>query len=1043
MNNFKIDSPNVSTFRDAFDTIPHDRPLADVLQIIKSDSLKSRVLYLRKLLKNDEKAYRREKTKLPAVTFAGTFTRRDAEHFHAPSGFMVCDVDHIQDARGVKELVGYDEHVKAAFISPSGAGVKFLVSIPILSNVRQFESVFNQVSQYFFDTYGIELDPSGKDAPRLCFLSYDPETIVNDDKDVTRFDIDLSASASEEWQPEREAAVIHDEDSPEFKTAVLQVLSESEGVVNTYEDFFRVMAACKREGVAYEVFDAICQKSNGYDASGNLRAWTKFDPAVIRYDSEGKPLKESTFGTLYAYATKTDEQRQRLNALLPVMPAEYASYTVTDDMILQAARIPTDPPAFENVQDVRIDDHLWMSDLRITLTDPLLSLRTEIDAPCGYGKTAAIRQIISDIPEKWVVILTPTTPLRTQICQNFPEFIEIKEGDEFPENGRVFVCTREKFVASYPQTRLESCETFVIPDEIHLNTIDISYKGAMLAKLEDRLSYCRTLELTGTPIRFPHHTHPAVMIRRKSHQAIYADFTYYNDTIPTIRDIVKESIAFKEDAPVFFLNDKDAIREAGGMLLSYCDIPTAERRPYEVFRDENTGEISADAAILQNSAAIPDDCLCILCTSLIECGVNIESHAGAVAIFPRHKDHTTRRQALSLHLPHEIIQSVSRFRKGWERILIMIPSYQKTYKSIFDYQSEYEEHLSFSDGLVTRYNKQREAKKYYRHIAAVRGDLSPEIWSYIRFSERENRYVRYEKGIDFLLLESMRQAMTHDPVYYVQELAKGLTPVLIKRVVRMTGTLSQDEREEASDIRDGIEANRAIEWSKELDRLASEAETLKDDAVKVSRAERWVSVFARMMGKDAAVKVVRHVGDNEHALQTLRKQARFERYEANRETVKVKSFEALRALIQSQKEWESREFMKKGARIFRGDPFLCHMVTGKKQIETTANRGARIIESMAGTSVLIKKVNGKTVRTYAIDTLSPFRDIVFKVTGKRLEEFFEWDKYCKCETPETLEQRAEAGKKPCYTFDIKALDTPHESVTEFASEQIRIHGNVF
>lgn len=1018
-------TPKVSTFRDAFDTLPKDKSLADVLQIIKSDALKSRVLALRRLLHADEKAYKQEKTKLPAATFAGTFTRRDAEHFHAPSGFMVCDVDHIQDARGVKELVGCDEHVKAAFISPSGAGVKFLAAIPSITAAHQFHVAFQQVSQYFFDAYGLELDPSGKDAPRLCFLSYDPEIIINDDSDVISFEIDFDSSAAI-MQSEDHAPVIHNEDSPEFKTAVLQVLMESAGVVDAYDDFFRIMAACKREGVAYDVFDAICQQSNRYDATGNLRAWTKFDPAK----HSGQAV---SFGTLYAYATKTDEQRQRLNALLPALP-EKESYTVTDEMILQASCLPMESQPFENVQDVRIKNHLWMSDLSITLTDPLFSLRTAINAPCGYGKTTMIRNIIADLPERWVVIITATTPLRSQICQAFPEFMEIKEGDDFPENGRVFVCTREKFVASYPQDRLESCETFVVCDEIHLNTIDISYKGAMLARLEEKLSYCRRMELTGTPIRFLHHTHPAVNVLRESHQPIDADFVFYNDTRATIRDTVKTAISGKKDAPVFFINDKDMIREAGAMLLSYLAIPTADKRPYLVYRDEETGEISADAAILQNIAAIPADCLCILTTSLIECGVNIESHAGDVVIFPRHKDHSTRRQALSLHLPHEIVQSVSRFRKGWERLSILIPSYQKTYKSTFDYQSEYDEHLRISDSLVTLYNKQRMAGKYFRHVAGVRGDISPEIWSYIRFSERENRYIRYENGIDFLLLESMRQSMTHDPIYYAQELAKGLTPVLIKNIIRMTGVLSQEEKSEAADIHDGIEADRAQRWEEELDRLAKDTEPLRDEAVKVSRAERWVSTFARIIGKDAAVKVVRHIGANEHALQTLRKQARFARYEANRETVKVKSFEALRALIQSRKEWESREFMKKGARIFKDDPFLCHMVTGKNRIETTANRGARIIESMAGTSTLIKKVNGKTVRTYAIDTLTPFRDLVFKVTEKRLEEFFEWNKYCKCETPETLEQRAEAGKKAGYTFDVKALDTHHESVTTAAAD---------
>ena len=1023
-----IQSVRCSTYENAFDTKPVNGSLSSILDAIRSESLKAQITRLRALRSRDEKAYKKDKWSLPAVTFSGVFTQRDAEHFQQASGFMVCDIDDVQDASGVKELVGADEHVKAAFISPSGVGVKFLVAIPALSDTALFARVFTHVSAYFADIYGLELDASGKDAPRLCFLSYDPDIIVNDD--VTPFEIDLTVDAlpiERDDEPntattnEPNTATNHENDDPAFRRAVLQVLTESDGVVNAYDDFFRVLAACKREYIAYETFDAICRRSNGYDETGNLKAWVKFDTSK----HAGKVV---SFGTLYAYATKTDEQRQRLNALLPANTPTNTPYHVDDDAILTAAAMPTDAPNLQTIQEQAMTNDEWMSDMPLALADVFDSLRNEVNAPCNYGKSSAIQTWLDAMPETWIPILTPTTPLRSQLCQAFPAFCEVKEGDEFPTNRRFLVTTREKFNASYPLDRLNSGETFVVQDEVHLNTTDISYKGRMLAELQAKLEYCRTLELTGTPVRFPHHTHPSTRFKRENAEPIHATWLYYTDTLPTIRDIVKLD-AERGLVPVFFLNSKQAIQEAGEMLLSYLSIKTADKRPYLVYRDDVTQDITPDAAILQDAAAIPDDCLCILTTSLFEVGINVHSRAGTVVLFPRHKDHATRRQAVSVHLPCEVVQSVSRFRKGWEELMIAIPSFQKCARSTFDYETEYQEHLQAALALKTAYNLQERAGKYFRHVANIRADMAEEHRKYIR-RDASGKFIVYEQGIDFLLLESMRHAMTNDPVFYAKELAKEFTPVIVSQIKRMTSLLTQEEKAGISDIRDDIEHRRFLEWNAELDRLAKPETVLQDDG-KMSRAERWVKTFTKYIGKDNAVLLVRHVGDDAHRLNTLQRQARREKYLANRDKVTISTFDRIDAIVRSRKEWDSSAFMKKVTPTLAKDIYLCHMLTGKSAITRwTPNRAARILEGFAGVQPVIKKANGKTIRVYAVVTLTPFRDIVFETSGKRLEECFEWTKYSQVEMPETPVNVGKAGEKSGYTFLKNCIYTTEKSVTD-------------
>jgi len=114
---------------------------------------------------------------LDYITVAGTFKKRGDEYLINPSGLMVIDIDKIDEPTELKQIISIDKEIDLvmAFISPSGNGLKLIVRVEF----EYFTTYFNGYSSYLKHTYKIEIDQSGKDISRSCFLCHDPEVYVN------------------------------------------------------------------------------------------------------------------------------------------------------------------------------------------------------------------------------------------------------------------------------------------------------------------------------------------------------------------------------------------------------------------------------------------------------------------------------------------------------------------------------------------------------------------------------------------------------------------------------------------------------------------------------------------------------------------------------------------------------------------------------------------------------------------------------------------------------------------------------------------------
>lgn len=180
----------VSYQENTWSRISTEITVQETLQIIGSDKLKTIIENLRKELKKGNKEYYdNNKKKLPAVTFSATFDKsRKKENLKLYTSLLVIDIDKLSDdeMKRVNEILNKDRYVFSFWRSPSNKGFKGLIRInynePLKKEFVDFQhkAAFKTISDYFLKEYQIELDSSGSDITRLCFLSFDNEIVIKD-----------------------------------------------------------------------------------------------------------------------------------------------------------------------------------------------------------------------------------------------------------------------------------------------------------------------------------------------------------------------------------------------------------------------------------------------------------------------------------------------------------------------------------------------------------------------------------------------------------------------------------------------------------------------------------------------------------------------------------------------------------------------------------------------------------------------------------------------------------------------------------------------
>jgi len=177
----------VSIFRN-FNQVVENLDISVILEQIRSGKYKPRILALRELLrqgKTDE--YNDAKRSLPAFTPSGLFEGgRKLEYLKEYSGLIILDIDKLTQDQLCATRTRVEEipNTHACFISPSGNGLKILVKV--FSRPVYHKVVFNQVKSFYEEQLRnknqdstVQIDPSGKDITRLCFVSWDEMLYLN------------------------------------------------------------------------------------------------------------------------------------------------------------------------------------------------------------------------------------------------------------------------------------------------------------------------------------------------------------------------------------------------------------------------------------------------------------------------------------------------------------------------------------------------------------------------------------------------------------------------------------------------------------------------------------------------------------------------------------------------------------------------------------------------------------------------------------------------------------------------------------------------
>lgn len=164
--------------------------LERVLSAFKAGRFAGEISKVRDVLEQQgERKYKEAKRTLPAIAFCGEFSGGHAkEDLVRYNNLLVFDVDHLTEDEMQKaySTMSSDEHILAFWVSPSGNGYKGLIRVMYQSVLESigldlcYKKAFQEVTTYFHNHFGIELDTNCSDYSRICYVCWDPNLYVND-----------------------------------------------------------------------------------------------------------------------------------------------------------------------------------------------------------------------------------------------------------------------------------------------------------------------------------------------------------------------------------------------------------------------------------------------------------------------------------------------------------------------------------------------------------------------------------------------------------------------------------------------------------------------------------------------------------------------------------------------------------------------------------------------------------------------------------------------------------------------------------------------
>ncbi len=172
----------ISFFQRANNTKPVEE--FDVIQYLDRIRTGASRELVERIRKADDATRADLKKQLPGVTGAGAFTTREDDALKQPSGWAVLDFDHLANPAEFRDYIAKQDYILAAYISPSGDGVKAWAKIPAVKDKAEYKARYEALLREIDNE---ATDPANKNVSRLTFDSWDPDIIIKDPEKVSEF----------------------------------------------------------------------------------------------------------------------------------------------------------------------------------------------------------------------------------------------------------------------------------------------------------------------------------------------------------------------------------------------------------------------------------------------------------------------------------------------------------------------------------------------------------------------------------------------------------------------------------------------------------------------------------------------------------------------------------------------------------------------------------------------------------------------------------------------------------------------------------------
>lgn len=277
-------SKQISVYKNSYDTDPYNTNIESVFLRIQSgkNGLSEKTKVLHNLALSNKAEYKKQKESiLPAPTFAGTFPvgKRKKEHLIEHSSYVVVDIDDIEPSEVLSTLSKY-AFVRFAFISPSGTGIKAIIPIsPTPQDHKQHTFAYQAVSDAFFEM-DVDIDTSGKDVTRLCYLSWTPYPINNPSATPFQWDIEAFRISEKRKAEIENEPVSYDSKFQNIDTRALEFINPDN---ISYNDWLCVMTACKGAGFSSNNIEKWSAQGQKHVEGDVLKRWDNLDVSTVSW----------------------------------------------------------------------------------------------------------------------------------------------------------------------------------------------------------------------------------------------------------------------------------------------------------------------------------------------------------------------------------------------------------------------------------------------------------------------------------------------------------------------------------------------------------------------------------------------------------------------------------------------------------------------------------------------------------------------------------------------------------------------------------------